>query len=225
MNKISLEIDGNRYQELVALRFENTIFGDSIHHVKLEKLIQQVSECMVDTTVFNASNFTSFPMEILLDYLTKGHQFYLQKKLPEIEQTIFQLTQILGFKNPFVLLINALYVEYKNELTKHIANEENYVFPYIRQLIKTSTVGIRSASLLNGWSTLASFLESHTDTGKDLQKIQQLILNYKDNSELKFILNRFATQLYLFENDLFIHHQIEEEVVLPKALEIELKRR
>lgn len=168
---------------------------------------------------FNPSEFSRFSLETIVDYLHKTHVFYLSKKLPEIEQSIHLLLRAYPEGHPLLLLLNTFYHEYRDHLGSHIDVEENKLMPYILQLEKKASG--QEANLQGFPITVQEFIDQHHDTEKDLAEVRNTILHYSPPQENKTLYRILLSQLQVLEKDLAIHAMIEDDVLLPRALEFE----
>jgi regulator of cell morphogenesis and NO signaling len=184
-------------------------------------IFDQIAEDLKRPSLFNAENYSSFELKAVLSYLRMSHEFYLSKKIPEIEQ---QLVHIYN-KFPEYKLFRLLYLffkDYKSHLVEHIEQEESTVLKYVNYLVnKPSSCSIVERMLiLQGSPSLNHFLDSHNDTEQDLSAMRKVLRSeekYKQLHPISMLLNQLAA----LENHLNIHARIEDEVFVPKALELE----
>lgn len=173
--------------------------------------------------IFNAREFDTFPLGLIVDYIQRTHVYYLQKKLPEIEQSILLLSGHYHSQHPILIALRSFFHEYVTDLSEHIEAEETRLLPYIQLLreAKQSPADFSRFLVARRDYSIDRFLNDHHDTEDELKDIRQTIRLYeppKDNESLYRIL---LTQLQIFEQDLCVHAHIEEEVLIPKALTLE----
>lgn len=175
-----------------------------------------------DKSMFKQENFSQFRFSTIVEYIRKTHQYYLHKKMLEIEQNIHLLLKNYPNAHPLLVILNEFYKDYKEDLRKHIHFEERELLPYILHLEK---VGDGKAKLEDYRSnfTLNQFLEQHHDTEEDLQKVCATILHYSPPEGNQTLYRILVSQLQVFEKDLAVHALIEDEVLLPRAIELEKK--
>src|SRR5258708_13219240 len=80
---------------------------------------------------FSAGDFDAFPIDLIVDYIKRTHVYYLQKKLPEIEQSIVFLSHPTTSHNPILAALQSFFLRYCQDLTTHIQAEETKLLPYI----------------------------------------------------------------------------------------------
>ncbi|MBI4929311.1 MAG: hemerythrin domain-containing protein [Bacteroidetes bacterium] len=167
--------------------------------------------------------FSNYPLHFILRYLQRTHSYYITKKLPEIEQSLNHLFIHFKDTHPLLIILSNFFLIYQDDLICHIENEEMKLFPYIHKLLSVQEKKCSYREMLhitNGYS-LNIFTKEHTDVESDLKEIRNLILQHSPTYPTPFPYRVFLTQLQAFEEDLHMHHIIEEEILVPRAKIIE----
>lgn len=194
---------------MIALNFPHSkeqIVSNTEHLRELSLAIDSM------TDEERAIEFERFSLSELVDYLQANHDYYLNKKLPEIEQSI---SHVFGGSEEMPQLLKrlALFFDYyKNELIKHIKMEEEVFFPMVKQLEK----GLKLEES-EKWTAFMEFLGNHDSVEDELQKVNLLIKETLKNISVPFAYRVFMNQIDLFEQDLRKHAIIEDEVLLPRV--------
>ncbi len=173
------------------------------------------------------ANFEKYQIPILIDYLKRSHTYYLEKNLPEIGQSIAILLNNYEMDHPLLEILYKFYFKYKVDLEAHFINEEEILFPYGNKLYKAfyfKTEIYFFIDLIQKYS-VKDFINTHTDTIKEIKNIRKLISNYNPPKTNKSSLRILIEQLKKFENDLNIHAFIEDEILVPKISQLEQKIR
>lgn len=173
--------------------------------------------------VFNARDFDSFPVDLIVDYIQRTHVFYLEKKLPEIEQSIVLLSGHYEAQHPILAALRNFFYRYVTDLSEHIQAEEALLLPYINNLCEAGRSPNRfSRFLLHRQEySVDRFLADHHDTEDELKDIRQTIRLYEPPATNESLYRILLLQLQVFEHDLSVHAHIEEEVLIPKAQKME----
>jgi regulator of cell morphogenesis and NO signaling len=173
--------------------------------------------------VFNARDFDSFPVELILDYIQRTHVYYLEKKLPEIEQSILLLSGQYDSQHPILAALQNFFHRYVRDLSEHIHAEETLLLPYIQSLREARrNAGNFSRFLLSRHEySVDRFLADHHDTEDELKDIRRTIRLYEPPTTNESLYRILLTQLQAFEQDLCVHAHVEEEVLIPKAQHME----
>jgi len=190
-----------------------------------QQFIQTLLKMFEDDSCFPKEELEKHSLEIILDYIQRTHRFYLQKKLPEIEQSVEQLLANYDDQHPILPLLRNFYHNYKNDLTAHIRAEDQHLLPHIRVLLETEQEYFNPtvvAQKIKGYS-LQQFIDTHEDTEGDLQAVRASIQQYQPIATNSTPYRILLSQLELFEQDLRVHALIEDQVLIPRALAIEKK--
>lgn len=165
----------------------------------------------------------SFSVDLLIQYLQKTHQYYLNNKIPEIEELIDEL----GFEIPddgkSILLVKKFFADYKTELVKHIEREENKVYPYVLELnrkIENNSITPDTVNWIKDYS-ITSFEEEHDNVEEKLDDLKSILIKYLSTSEKQDIRYRLLKELSALENDLNDHARIEDMILVPKVMLLE----
>lgn len=172
---------------------------------------------------FCAEDFSPFPIGMIIEYIQRTHVFYLQKKLPEIEQSILLLSGVYTSHHPILIALQDFFQEYCQDLTNHIQSEERMLLPYISQLCRSTLLsGPYSEYLLARTKySIAGFMAAHDDTEDELKDIRRTIRLYEPPTVNASLYRILLAQLEAFERDLCVHAHIEDEVLIPRALQLE----
>jgi len=172
---------------------------------------------------FNARDFDSFPVEVIVDYIQRTHVYYLEKKLPEIEQSILLLTGQYESQHPILAALRNFFHRYVKDLSEHIHAEETLLLPYINALCEAghNATSFSRFVLHRRDYSVESFLKDHHDTEDELKDIRQTIRLYEPPETNESLYRILLLQLQVFEQDLCVHAHIEEEVLIPKAQKLE----
>jgi regulator of cell morphogenesis and NO signaling len=174
---------------------------------------------------FSARDFEPFSLELIVEYIKRTHVFYLQKKLPEIEQSILLLSGLYTDQHPILSVLHNFFHRYCEDLTAHIRAEETMLLPYIAILNRSvHAPGHYSEYILaRRQSSIDGFLADHHDTEDELKDVRQAIRLYDPPVTNASLYRVLLTQLETFEQDLCVHACIEDQVLIPKALEMEME--
>ena len=162
-------------------------------------------------------------LDFLSDYIVNTHHSYVKKTLPDLRAYASKVAKVHGEHHPELLRIHQLVEEINAELTAHLVKEEKILFPYIKELIAGKNEKPQPyADQFGSVQTPISLMEEeHEMVGKNLAEIRALSNNYllpQDACATYSILYRLLAE---FEDDLFTHIHLENNILFPKALEVE----
>lgn len=162
-------------------------------------------------------------LDSLLFYVEQSHKYYLLNKLPQISQSIRNLAKLIGDSHPSILVLDYFYHQYYRHLADHIYLEDESVFPYIRTLVEIQEGENDKLSLLRAFdrNKLKNFCEEHSDTEIDIRRVRRAIVDFTPPKHGESQYRLLVDQLKSLETDLNFHNKLEEEILVPKAIELE----
>ncbi len=171
----------------------------------------------------NATDFQTWSIALLAEYVEKKHHKYVEKKIVEIKPYLTKICSVHGNHHPELLEINALFNDCAEELTTHMKKEELLLFPYIKKLVRLKEDNINATPPPFGTvqNPIAMMHQEHDNEGERFRKIAALSNNYTLPADG---CNTYSVALGLlkeFEDDLHLHIHLENNIMFPKAIALE----
>ncbi len=168
-------------------------------------------------------NFDKWELDFLSDYIINTHHQYVKENIPYICELANKVARVHGERHPEVIEIATQFNRIGKDLNLHLMKEENAVFPFIKELLKASKqMGDISTFSLDNMDTPARILEmEHEQIGEDMGIIRLLTNQYTLPLDACTSYRILYKKLEEFENDLFIHVHLENNILFPKALKLE----
>ena len=146
----------------------------------------------------------------VVKYLRNSHQIYLTTELVWLEQSLCQLIDPFSEKQKKVIW--RFFNEYKAELEKHFAYEEEQVLPYIQDLLfGRDTRGF----------TISQFADNHSNIEEKLSDLKNLVMKTLPNNCNEALRTQVLRFLYYLQHDLKCHTLVEDKILTPMAWHIE----
>ena len=83
----------------------------------------------------NDTDYNSWPLDLLADYVEKTHHKYVEEKSTILLQFLDKLCKVHGDRHPELFKITELFTESAKELAAHMKKEELILFPFISTFI------------------------------------------------------------------------------------------
>ncbi|MCR9065447.1 MAG: hemerythrin domain-containing protein [Cytophagales bacterium] len=173
------------------------------------------------------SQMESLSVSQLVKFLRVSHNYYLSKKLPEIEQSLLHIREKYSNTHGLLAGLAVYFNNYKKKLVKHIRMEEEVFFPFIETLVLASEGRLspeETKELLQATS-LADFEDNHDSIEEELREVEQIIKAYASQTEQVLPFSVFLNQVTLFEYELRKHAVIEDMVLVKKVADLEAELR
>ncbi len=200
-------------------------FGDkTIQQVCEEKNINirfflEIINSFLDHDYFPQEQLKSFPIKLIVDYLTITHQYYLGKTIPEIEEIISGGKGICYENKEHNYLLNNFFQEYKKELITHITREDELVFPYALQVEECFLQHKSTDTLFEKYGnySIGHYLQAHDNIEEKLFDLKNIIIKYLPPPKNPELCYQVIVLLFNLEKDMNDHSRIEEKVFVPKV--------
>lgn len=168
-------------------------------------------------------DFKSWPLDLLADYIEKRHHRYVEQKIPEIKPFLAKIAKVHGGRHPELLEVEKLFLESAGELTKHMKKEELILFPYIRDLVKAKASGGETfAPFGTVKNPIKMMMDEHDTEGERFRQIAALTDNYTPPADACNTYRVSFSLLKEFEEDLHLHIHLENNILFPKAIDLEI---
>jgi regulator of cell morphogenesis and NO signaling len=172
-----------------------------------------------------AADYQNWPLDLLADYIEKKHHRYVEAKTLEIKPYLEKICRVHGERHPELLEINEHFNATAGELAKHMKKEELILFPYVRKMVKAEHDKAKLDT--PGFGTVKNpiqmMMDEHTTEGDRFRKIEELSNNYTPPED---VCNTYRVTIALlkeFEQDLHLHIHLENNILFPRAIELEKK--
>lgn len=171
--------------------------------------------------------YEDWSLDFLADYIVNTHHRYVKQALPSLRQHSTKVAHVHGTQHPELHRIAQLVEEINGELSSHLVKEEKILFPYIKELVAAIKNSSRpQARYFDSVQGPINMMEMEHDlAGKKLQEIKAITNNYALPAGACATYQLLYKLLDEFENDLYTHVHLENNILFPKALELEEKLR
>lgn len=175
---------------------------------------------------FPQAELQNFTAKMIIQYLSNTHAYYLQSKIPEIQQYIDAMEKDANAENQTnIRLLNDFFKEYKEELKTHLDNEDNNVYPYILELEEASETKQTTKKIIKliKEEPIENYERNHDNIEMKLRDLKNLIIKFLPPVLCKEICQKLLTELFMLESDIANHTRIEDKVLIPKVKQLEQK--
>jgi regulator of cell morphogenesis and NO signaling len=171
----------------------------------------------------DTTDYQSWPIDLLADYIEKKHHRYVQDKTVEIQPYLDKICNVHGERHPELLEIRDDFYASVIELAAHMKNEEQILFPFIRKMAmaKQESVKVDAAHFGTVNNPIQAMMNEHTVEGDRYRKIESLSNNYTPPQDACNTFRVTFALLQEFEQDLHLHIHLENNILFPKAIEME----
>ncbi len=161
----------------------------------------------------------------LTDYIIKRHHAYVRASIPVLEKNLEKICRVHGEHHTELLKIRELFISSGGELAMHMQKEELMLFPFIRRLekAKKENTPLPSSPFGSVENPIGMMMAEHQVEGDRFHEIVKLSGNYQLPEDACSTYDVTYKQLKDFEDDLHHHIHLENNILFPKAIELEQK--
>ena len=160
--------------------------------------------------------FNEWKLDFLCDYIVNTHHQTVMKLLPQLTFYTQKIAEVHGDNHPELSEIANLFAQVDTELRQHLCNEEEVLFPAIREVLKTNSAESKATII----SEITRMTGEHEFAGGAMDKINELSHRYavpEDGCNTYRVAYKLLEQ---FEDDLHIHVHLENNILYPKAMKL-----
>jgi regulator of cell morphogenesis and NO signaling len=165
--------------------------------------------------------YNDWNLDFLADYIVNTHHSYVKKTIPDVRSYAEKVAKVHGAHHPELLQINKLAQEVCDEMSAHMVKEETVLFPYVKQLVASTNGKVKFGNLDTVKTPINMMEMEHEVVGNNMDKIREISNNYALPEDACGSYAYLFKTLDEFENDLHIHVHLENNILFPKALELE----
>lgn len=192
--------------------FTEACLEKGIDSEKLEKEILKVTEEPLNEFM----NFKNWDPVFLSDYIVNTHHKFVVKNLPDLLFYTKKIANVHGDNHPELIEVADLFAKINDELLQHLKNEEEVLFPAIKEAINTNSA--EAKKIIN--SEIERMLGEHEFAGGAMDDINAITKGYEVPADGCNTYRVAFKMLEQFEDDLHTHVHLENNILYPKALKI-----
>ena len=193
--------------------------GSSINPDQLiEKLNQAVA-----TGDGKENDFQSWDLDLLIDYILKKHHRFVENKIQEITPFLNKVATKHGGRHPELIEIEKLFMGATIDLAAHMQKEEMILFPFIEKMVasKSNNQFLGAPHFGTVENPVGMMRHEHDAEGDRFRRIAELSNNYTPPEDACNTYRVSFALLQEFEEDLHKHIHLENNILFPKAIELE----
>lgn len=162
------------------------------------------------------------PIELLVAYLKKKHYYFVRQELPFLSNLISGITAEPGFE-ALMADLRIMFPLFVDDFIHHIHEEESRLFKRIELLqdIEDGEFSTQDALTILEKDPVEFLADQHEIHDDEMQGIRRLTKDYLLEDQAPLTMKVLYHELQNFEKELSMHAKIEDELLFPKAVELE----
>ena len=180
-------------------------------------------EAAAKTSDSKVENWAGKSLESLSEHIVTTHHAYVKRELPRLAVLAEKVVNRHGVTKSELPVIAGTMARLGGELTQHLAKEEAVLFPYIADLERAVAIGAAKPCCCFGTVTnpIAMMTQEHDAAGAILAEVRRLSHDFTAPEDACPTFHAFYDGLKEFEQDLHKHIHLENNILFPRAIELE----
>ena len=191
--------------------------GVDVNDVML--MLAEVSKTGVEQTL----NFEKASLPELITHILETHHVFTKAEMNRLEALTGKVIAAHGTNHPELIQLGKLWELLCADLSPHMFKEEQVLFPYIMELAQAAEHNRPRPFAPFGTvnNPVRMMMKEHDDAGDILRELRKLTSDYKIPADACISYQTLYQALENFEKDLHQHIHLENNILFPKALQLE----
>jgi regulator of cell morphogenesis and NO signaling len=175
------------------------------------------------STAAEARDWKIAPLSELVAHIVTRHHGFTREELVRVSNLLAKVCSVHGENHPELRRLHTVFQELKHELTSHMLKEEQVLFPYIENLETAVRRGEPVPTPYFGTvrNPVRMMMQEHDDAGQALRDLREVSSNYQVPADGCISFRTLYQALEEFERDLHQHIHLENNILFPRAAELE----
>jgi regulator of cell morphogenesis and NO signaling len=159
----------------------------------------------------------------LAAYIIDTHHFFTKQQLIRLGNLLDKVCSRHGENHPEISELRTLFGRLKQDLVPHMLKEEQVLFPFIAQMEEAISEqrAISPPFFVSVQNPVSMMMTEHDAAGELLDQMRKITGDYDLPSDACISYRRLYQALQEFEADLHQHIHLENNILFPRAVEME----
>jgi regulator of cell morphogenesis and NO signaling len=184
-------------------------------------LLEESAEAQVQSGA--ATNFQTASLTALTTYIVDTHHSFTRQEMERLSALLEKVCAVHGRNHPELLEVKSLFQKLCHELEPHMCKEEQVLFPYIERMEAAAqhqhTLPPPPFGTVH--NPVRMMMLEHDTAGDILQRMRTASADYTVPADGCYSYQTLYQALAAFEADLHQHIHLENNILFPRAVEIE----
>ncbi len=186
--------------------------------------VDNVMEMLTQSTSpVEAGDFQNLSLAELITHILDTHHVFTKSEMDRLQLLADKVLAAHGGNHPELVHVDELLTRLCADLKPHMFKEEQVLFPYITRLVDAASQK-RPAPFAPFGSVnnpVRMMMREHDTAGEILRELRALTSDYSVPADACISYQTLYQALENFEKDLHQHIHLENNILFPKALELE----
>jgi regulator of cell morphogenesis and NO signaling len=171
------------------------------------------------------ANWASARLADLTKHIVEAHHKYVRGTIPRVSALLTKVNGKHGANHPELAAIEKEFFGLGQEMSAHMQKEEQILFPYIERLeqAEEGKEPLEVPFFQTVRNPVHMMMKEHDTAGEALKAMRKLSGGYQAPAEACESYREVYRSLAEFEADMHTHVHLENNILFPRAVELEAK--
>jgi regulator of cell morphogenesis and NO signaling len=193
-------------------------------HVSIDQVVDSLAAVNESASATApARNWQAEPLSELLAHIRSTHHVYTRAEIVRLGPLFDKVCSVHGKNHPELLRLRELFSALAEELNTHLMKEEMVLFPYILRMEEAVVANepVLPPPFGSVRNPVAMMMHEHDGAGGALRSMRGISNGYAAPPDACVSFQTLYQALAAFEADLHQHIHLENNVLFPRAIEME----
>jgi regulator of cell morphogenesis and NO signaling len=193
-------------------------------NISVDQVLKSLEEAQLSSPANSEDrNWQTEPLGDLISHITTTHHKYTRDEIARLGPLFAKVCSVHGNSHPELLQLRDIFARLCQELTSHLMKEEKVLFPYIIRM--EEAVIEKAPNLPPPFGTVenpvAMMEHEHDSAGNALRAMRKISRGYTAPADACVSYQTLYKALAELEADLHQHIHLENNILFPRAIEME----
>ena len=191
--------------------------------VQFDEVLASLENAQRSTQVTEDRDWQAETLASLVEHIQSTHHTYTREEIARLVPLLEKVCSVHGKNHPELFEVRGIFLGLVQELSSHLMKEEMILFPYVRGLEEAKASGgpVARAPFGSVQNPVAMMEHEHDSAGNALRAMSKATNGYSAPADACVSYQTLYKALAAFEADLHRHIHLENNILFPRAVEME----
>ncbi len=191
--------------------------------LSVDQVLEKLSDAAANEPGAEPADLPSYSMSRLIQHIVRTHHRYVRRELPRLTEMAHKVAGKHSERSPELRKIERLLDELQTEMFAHLEKEERVLFPFIAEMDQYAVASSfsPSACFLSVAQPIRMMMLGHDAADRIIEELRNLTNEFEPPKWACGTYVAFYGGLRAFETDFRQHVHLENDVLFPRAIEME----
>ncbi len=176
---------------------------------------------LVESVPADGRDWTKSSLADLIQHIVTKHHEYIRSESPRLEALAAKVAGVHGGRHPELQQVQRIFSDAADELIMHTMKEEKILFPAITQMEEEGRMAEAASPFGSIENPIRMMMMEHDIAGAAFAEMRKITAGFTTPADGCISYRTLFQALAEFEADLHEHVHLENNILFPRALQLE----